>query len=356
MINLGIIGCGWQTEQAHLPVLSRLPGIRPVAACDILTERLERVQRRFGIQRVTPDWTEIMADPSIDAILIATPADSHVYLAEAALEANKHLLVEKPFALTVTEAERLAEKARLTSAVSMVGLNFRFHPLASELRALIRRGVVGQPRVVFTTLTSSLGQRRSITGYEALPDRGGGIFHDKVVHSVDLLRFLFDSDIVEGKATACSVYHPHDVARIELVLSNGVWVLGYFCNHAISDMTVQVIGDEGKARINLSRPAGVALYHKGFSRSRATKLLAYIRQTGRLVSAFRYSTPAGRLISYSNQWRHFQDCIESSRKPQANFADGLAATRTVAQLISSLPEAPDGQKRQSRKVAAGKTT
>src|SRR3989304_10310790 len=105
MINLGIIGCGWVAETLHLPVVRQLDGIRLHSACDTRDERLRLVERDFGIPRRYDDWTKLMADPSLDAVLIATPADSHALLAGAAIEANKHVLVEKPLALTVADAE-----------------------------------------------------------------------------------------------------------------------------------------------------------------------------------------------------------------------------------------------------------
>jgi hypothetical protein len=83
--------------------------------------------------------------------------------------------------------------------------------------------------------------------------------------------------------------------------------------------------------VNLSfrftRPAGVVLYRKEFSRSGVAKLWAYLRQAPRITSAVRLSTPAGRLSSYRNEWRHFLACIASRSRPTPNFYDGLAVTR-----------------------------
>jgi predicted dehydrogenase len=353
MITLGIIGCGWVTETRHLPVVRQLDGIRPHSACDTQDERLRLVERRFGIPRLYSDWTGLIADPDLDAVLIATPGDSHLLLASAALAAGKHVLVEKPLALTVPDAEALAKQARTAKVVSMVGLNFRFHPLARELKATIERGAIGRPLAVFTTLMSSQGQRGSVTGYET-SQRGGGVFHDKAVHVLDLLRFLFDCEVEGARATARSEMHQHDSAAVEMVLANGVQVAGYFSDHAIADMTCLVIGDEGKAAINFTRPAGVALYRREFSRSRRAKLWAYMRQASRLVSAINLSTPAGRLSSYRSQWEHFLASIKSGSRPEPNFDDGLAVTRTVAQLIASLDTAHDHLTDASRLDLAGK--
>lgn len=343
MINLGIIGCGRITETIHLPVLQRLAGVRLYAACDTRDERLRLVQRAFGIPRLYDDWTRFMADQDLDAVLITTPGDSHALLAAAALDAHKHVLVEKPFTLTVADAEALAERARDSRLVSMVGLNYRFHPLARELKATIERGAVGRPLAVFTTFMTRANQRTSVTEYKTTPQRGGGVFHDKAVHTIDLLRFLFDCEVEHAKATARSEAHTQDFAMIELELANGVQVSGCFCDRAVPDCTSVVFGDEGKAMVNFTRPTGVVLYRGEFSRNRAAKLWAYVRQAPHIItSAARLATPRGRLSSYYGQWQHFFACIEASSRARPNFEDGLAVTRTVTQLIGSLAGSPGG--------------
>ncbi len=341
LVNLGIIGCGRHAETAHLPVLQRLGGVRLQAACDTRDERLRLVDRVFHIRRLYHDWAGVMVDPDVDAVLIATTGDSHAELAGAALAAGKHVLVEKPLALTVADAEVLAEKARGASAVSMIGFNFRFHPVARELKAAIERGAVGRPLAVYTTALSARGQALTVTGYQTSPAHGGGVFHDSLVHSIDLLRFLFDCEVVSGRATAHSQGHRHNAASVDMLLANGVHVSGYSSKQALPDMSLLVIGDEGKATVNFSRPAGVALYRREFSRSRVAKLLAYARQAPRLASAIRLATPVGRLSSYRNEWQHFLACIGSGNRAKPDFDDGLAVTRVVAQLIASLNNPAD---------------
>src|SRR5262249_16324627 len=150
---------------------------------------LRLVQQAFGISQLYSDWTELIADHRLDAVLIATPGDSHRVLAAAALDTHRHVLVEKPFALSVADAEALAKKARDPSLVSMVGFNYRFHPLARQLKAIIERGAIGRPLAAFTTFMTAADQRISITDYKSTPERGGGVFHDKAAHNLDVLRF-----------------------------------------------------------------------------------------------------------------------------------------------------------------------
>lgn len=338
MINLGIIGCGAHTESVHVPVLRRLEGVRIRAACDTRDERLRFMERDFGISELHRDWADLLANPDLDAVLIATPGDTHAVLADAAIAAKKHVLVEKPFALTVANAEVMAAKARTARVMTMVGFNYRFHSLTSDLKAAINGGRIGRPLAVFSTRMTGRGQRKSVTDYEASPARGGGVFHDKAVHVVDLLRFLFDCEVASGRATARSGAHQHDFGTVDMVMANGVHVVGLFSDWAVPDATLLVIGDEGKAAVNFTRPTGVALYRREFSRSRAAKLWAYARQAPRLASAVRLATPAGRLSSYRSEWQHFLACIETGTRPRPSFDDGLQVTRVVSQLIASLDD------------------
>jgi predicted dehydrogenase len=242
--------------------------------------------------------------------------------------------------LTVADAEMLAKKARASKRVSMVGFNYRFHPLARELKATIKRGAIGRPLAAFTTFMTARNQSTSVTDYKlASPERGGGVFHDKATHNLDVLRFLFDSDVRHGRAISHSEVHEQDVGTIEMELANGVHVTGCFCDRAVPDHTYVVYGDEGKAMVNLTRPTGVLLYRTEFSRGRATKLWSYLRQAPSVItSAVRLATPRGRLSSYFSHWQHFCSAIDTQSPATPNFEDGLAVTRAVNQLIDSLAD------------------
>lgn len=337
IVRLGIIGCGWVAEAVHLPVLSRLPQVSVEALGDVAEERLRLLGGRFGIGRRHRDWQTLLAEPELDAVLVATPGDTHAEIVTAALDAKKHVLVEKPLALTVADAQALAERARGARVTSMVGLNYRFHPLAAELKAAIDRGAVGRPLAIFASMTSRANQKISVTGYERNPARGGGVFHDKVVHSVDLMRFLLGSEVADGIARVRSESHEHDLATIDLEFENGAVACGVFCDRAVPDHSYVVVGDAGRAAINLNRPSGIALYRQEFSRGRWTKLAAYARQAPRrFASAARAAGERGRLSGYEREWRHFLASVESGSPAVPSFEDGLAVTRVVARLLDSL--------------------
>jgi predicted dehydrogenase len=340
VVRLGIIGCGWVTESAHLPVLERVANVQLVAACDARPERLSFIERKYPSMRLHEDAMELLRDPGIDAVLIATPADSHLPIAVAAMEEEKHVLLEKPLALTLRDAEELARRERDSKRVNMMGFNYRFHPLAIELKAALGQEAIGRTVAAVTTMCTVAGQRPTVSGYDLDSERGGGVFHDKVVHAVDLFRFWFDCDIADARATARSEHHHHDLATIELEFENGVRCTGLFCDHAATDHEHTVFGEKGKAAINFSRPSGVDLYLREYSRNRLTKLRSHFRQLKRLNSAIRLSSSKGRLAAYRNEWIYFLSCVDRGARPCPGFQDGLAATRAVVRMLESLDRTP----------------
>jgi myo-inositol 2-dehydrogenase / D-chiro-inositol 1-dehydrogenase len=336
MIRLGVVGCGWVAESVHLPVLRGLSGIEVHAACDTSDERLQHIRRRFGIAQLHRTWRDLVADAAIDAVLVATPADQHAAIARGAVIAGKHVLVEKPLSLTLPEAEAVAAVARDSGLVAMVGLNFRFHPLVRRLKDAMARGDLGRPLAAFVTLASMRDQRKSVTGYETQPQLGGGVFYDKVVHVLDVLRFLFDGEVVAAQATGRPGTPRHEFASLRLEMDSGVLVSGICGDQMFPDFTCLVLGDAGKAMINLTRPTGLLLYRKAFARHRMLRLSGYARQMLEIASTVSYfATTRGRLSSYRTQWETFRQGVVTRTPPRPNFDDGVAVTRTLQHLLAS---------------------
>ena len=113
-LRFGLIGCGRVTETLHLPALKQLDDADVVALADISGDRLNKVADLFHIPDRYPDYQCLLADCSIDAVAVCVPARFHVDVALAALEAGKHLFIEKPLALGLDECDRLIEVKKLS--------------------------------------------------------------------------------------------------------------------------------------------------------------------------------------------------------------------------------------------------
>src|SRR5207247_2499350 len=119
MIGIGVIGYGYWGPNL-VRNFSEIPGSRVVSVADLRAERLAQVSARYPATKTTNDPRELLSDPSIDAVIVATPVSSHFELAMQSLRAGKHVLVEKPLASTSEQCERLLEEADRCKRVLMV--------------------------------------------------------------------------------------------------------------------------------------------------------------------------------------------------------------------------------------------
>ena len=159
-----------------------------VAAANWRPESLAALAERHGIPRTTEDWRELAGDPSIDAVVIGTPNSLHAPQAIACLEAGKHVLVEKPMARTLAEAESMNAAAAASGASLMVAHCWRFHPDVRALRGRIERGELGR---VVKTRGYGVHAGWGPAGWFTDPElAGGGSLVDLGVHAIDTARYL----------------------------------------------------------------------------------------------------------------------------------------------------------------------
>src|SRR6266542_5762508 len=123
MIGIGVIGYGYWGPNL-VRNFSTTPGARVVAVCDLNAARLQQISAHYPTIKTTTDYRDLLADPAIDAIVIATPVSTHFDLAMRAIQAGKHLLVEKPLTTNAADAERLIEAAARRERVLMVDHTF----------------------------------------------------------------------------------------------------------------------------------------------------------------------------------------------------------------------------------------
>ena len=145
-IKIGLIGCGSITHFIHIPGLNLCPGVILAAACDTSLEAAQSTASKFNIPRSTGDYHEVIADPDIDAVIIATPNDLHKPIALNALAAGKHTLCEKPLALSMDECDEMVAAAQKSGKINMVSYVYRFAPAMRYMKHLINSGALGEIR------------------------------------------------------------------------------------------------------------------------------------------------------------------------------------------------------------------
>jgi predicted dehydrogenase len=148
-VRIGVIGLGDIGVRAHVPTILREPRATLVAVADLDPHRLEQ-HAPSGV-RATTSPEAVLADPDVDAVVIATPSHVTPALTVAALEAGKYVLAEKPIAPTIAGAAAVAT-APAAAARLQIGLTYRHHPAVGRLRALVREGALGRPLLVQVAL------------------------------------------------------------------------------------------------------------------------------------------------------------------------------------------------------------
>ena len=197
-IRVGVLGVGTAALRAHLPALSEVSEFELVALCDRSEEQLKRTVGRWPVRHTFTDVNTFFRSPGIDAVIIATPPDSHCAAACQAISAHKHVLIEKPLARTFSECRSMVELARTNGITLLVGHEKRFHPSLEKVRSILDAGDIGKPFYagIHWASNAKMDPEHLIpegyrAGYEWRwrdPSVGGGILQDHLPHYCDLIR------------------------------------------------------------------------------------------------------------------------------------------------------------------------
>lgn len=192
--KIGIVGCGGIANGKHLPSLSKLDSVELVAFCDIIPERAEEAAAKYGVEgaKVYSDFNELLQDESIDIVHVLTPNESHARISIAALEADKHVMCEKPMAKTAAEARRMVEAAKASGKKLTVGYNNRFRRDSQHLKQICEAGTLGD---IYYARAHAI-RRRAVPTWGVFLDeekQGGGPLIDIGTHALDLTLWMMDN-------------------------------------------------------------------------------------------------------------------------------------------------------------------
>ncbi|MCT0217871.1 Gfo/Idh/MocA family oxidoreductase [Synechococcus sp. CS-1329] len=188
-LQVAVAGLGFG-EKVHLNALRACPGTEPVALWHPRAERLEAACRAAQLPGHS-DFTALLADPAVEAVVIATPPAPRFELARAALEAGKHLLLEKPVALEVAQVQELRRLAIERGLSVAVDFEYRAVPVFQQLKQLLSRGVLGETWLVrFDWLMSSRADPSRPFSWASQRSQGGGVLGSLGTHAFDSLEWL----------------------------------------------------------------------------------------------------------------------------------------------------------------------
>ena len=188
-LRFGLIGAG-QIAWPSAKSINSHPGATVAAAQDLNPERLQKLCEANAIKAAYAASEELLADPDIDAVYIAVPNKFHAPLAKAALEAGKHVILEKPFAFNHNEAVEVVEAAEKAGRVFTVGMNQRFNPDSLKVYQLAREGLFGEMYHAKAYWFRRSGIPKLGTWFGKKELSGGGCLYDIGVHLLDLCLFI----------------------------------------------------------------------------------------------------------------------------------------------------------------------
>ncbi|MBB6730004.1 Gfo/Idh/MocA family protein [Cohnella zeiphila] len=186
-LRVGVIGTG-SISQAHLDAYKNHPDVTLVAVCDQVEARAAEVAKRYGAERSYSDYHALLADKEIDAVSICTWNYTHAEISIAAIQAGKHVLVEKPLSLTVEEALRIQDAVRASDRILQVGFVRRYDPNAQMLRRFADQGEFGDLYYAKASILRRLGNPGG--WFADVTRSGGGPLIDIGVHVIDLVWYL----------------------------------------------------------------------------------------------------------------------------------------------------------------------
>jgi predicted dehydrogenase len=324
VIRLGIIGAGaWGLN--HVRVAATDPWCELTAIADPDPEARTRAASVAPSARVVADPDDLLLDDSIDAVIVASPAATHDVLARNALAARKHVLVEKPVALTLTAARALAAVAANTPCVAMVGHLMIHHPAVARMRELLASGALGRLHYVHATRVN-LGRLR----------RDENALWSFGPHDLSMIDFLLERPPESVAARGQSVVHPgvEDVVFLTLRYATGEMAhvhlsrlsphkerrLSLVCAHKVAEFD-DVATDK------------LRVYAKGYDTPPSfTEYAQYLAIRDGDVHIPRLAMEEPLRL----QLRHFLSCIRARRPPVTDMASGVRVTAVLDAAQRSL--------------------
>ena len=330
MIGVAVVGYGYWGPNL-VRNFSDVPGARLFTVCDLDSKRLEAVKARYPSLETTTSFEEVLADPRIDAIAIATPVASHYRLAMQALMAGKHVFVEKPLAPSAEEAERLVDEAAKRHLVLAVDHTFIHTPAVRKMRDLVREGI--GDTYYYDSVRVNLG----------LFQHDVSVIWDLAVHDLSIMDFVLPERPIAVSATGMShvAGEPENIAYLTLHFESKL--IAHIHVNWLAPVKVRRVLIGGSKRMvvydDLEPSEKLKVYDKGITLgqtagTRGDKYQAMIGyRTGDMWAPHLDVTEA-----LSSELREFVSCIETGGVPEADGRAGLRVVRILEGATASLKQ------------------
>ena len=321
-VGIGFIGCGG-IHRSHAPHVIEHPDAFIACAMDVNEEAVKQHQADYGTECGTTSMEELLARADVDAVVVCTPTGFHPDAVIAAARAGKHVLCEKPMAMSVAKCEEMAAACEEAGVLLQLGFVRHYCNEWLKMRAVIQSGMIGRP-VVWRSVSGGSG---APTPWFFDKDLGGGPFIDGAVHNYDWARFTFGeatgvcAHLRKLKATTTAWDTGTAVVDFESgdqLIMCWSWGLPGFGATVRADSAHDVLG-----------PLGAILFP-------GDGKLSVRLEDGEHFVEFEPDTGADW---FRRQMAHFIECVQTGRQPMVGAREGIEATR-IAEAILSIGDQP----------------
>ena len=326
MINTGILGYGYWGPNL-LRNFAETPGVTVSAVADLDSKKLELVRRRYPAVKTTQRFQDLLDDPAIDAVAVATPVGTHFELGMAILKAGKHLWLEKPMTETLSQALRLVDEAERRRLTVFVDHTFIYTGAVRRMGQLMKSGDLGRV-YYYDSIRVNLG----------LFQRDVNVISDLAVHDFSILDYLLGEHPAAVSASGTNHFPgtPENLAYITVFYDSGT--IAHTNVSWLAPVKVRQILIGGSKKMitydDLEPSEKVKIYDKGVSFTENPQQIYEMRvgyRTGDMWAPKLDSTEALRLAS-----EHFVDCVQHGTAPQTDGRLGMRVVELIEAATKSM--------------------
>ena len=328
-VGFGLIGAGAISAQ-HVEAIEAVAGARVAAVASASVDRARALGERLGVPWTT-DVDELVARDDVGAVTISSPSGLHPGQALAALRRNKHVLVEKPLALSNDEARLVVDEARRRGLVAAIVSQRRFEPVVQAVHEAVVDGALGR----IALIVAEGFYHRPQSYYDSADWRGtialdGGVLMNQAIHTIDLLRWI-GGPVVRVSGHVATIGHEmeaEDVATVSLRFASGALgaILATTCAPIERPTELRIDGERGHIRL----VGEVAMEWDVPDRPAPV-----VAKAAASATAGQSATWGTNATGYIRQYTDFVAAIREGREPQVTAADGAAAVEIVLASYAS---------------------
>lgn len=362
-VNVGIIGCGAIVQRAYLPGFSQpdselsaramrghmhngCEDSSIVALADVNEKLAQNLAKEYQVPKVFKDWEELINEEDIDAVCVATPNYLHAEMTLAALNAGKHVLVEKPMALQLDDLDKMIQASERQKVILMVNHSFRFSPIYEKAKEIIDSGLIGEIYSIrgrFGYAGPEHWTGSPSTWFLDKSMAGGGALFDAGIHAVDLIRYLVGKEVNQVAGLMSTLQKEIDAEDNAICIfsfqDGSLGTIEASWTTRPGEIITQIYGSEGNMSVDMSE-GSASISENGanpiivfFAPPKTTYMNMSMPDGSLKIPVFLPDIPTNS--KNGGPFRHFINCIKNKSDPISSGTDARKSMEILFAAIKS---------------------